>query len=295
MFGYKYGWSYMIVVGGCTMAEPVFEPERVATLIDRYAVTVFSGPPPLFYALLALPDREARFDLSSIRFSLTGATIVQPSLIKDMQEVLGIDHIAQGFGLTETTACGTFTLPDDDIDTIATTLGTAVDNVEVRVADEHGNEVPHGETGEFQVRGFCVMAGYYGDPIATAEAITHDGWLKSGDLGTMDDQGYVRIIGRIKEIVIVGGFNVYPAEVERILCDHPQITAAAVVGQADERMGEVPIAYIEGTIDPAEAIAWCASRLANFKVPKRVVVLDELPRNAMGKVRKVDLAAGLVS
>jgi len=285
----------MIVVGGCTMAEPVFEVERVATLIDRYRVEVFSGPPPLFYSLLALPDREARFDLSCIRFSLTGATIVQPSLIKDMQEVLGIDHIAQGFGLTETTACGTFTNPDDDIETIATTLGTAVDDVEVRVADEHGNEVPRGETGEFQVRGFCVMAGYYGDPDATAEAITPDGWLRSGDLGTMDDRGYLRIIGRQKEVVIVGGFNVYPAEVERVLCEHPAISAAAVIGEADPRMGEVPVAYVEGTADPQEAIAWCAARLAKFKVPRRVVVVDELPRNAMGKVRKVDLAASPLS
>ncbi|MCZ8171718.1 MAG: AMP-binding protein, partial [Brevundimonas sp.] len=157
------------------------------------------------------------------------------------------------------------------------------------------NEVPRGETGEIWVRGTGVMLGYLDDPAATAEAIDAAGWLHTGDIGTMDAGGYVRITDRKKDMFISGGFNVYPAEVEKILAAHPAVGMVAVVGAPDERMGEVGVAFIvprpEARVVPEQVIAWSRDNMANYKVPRRVVVVDDLPRNASGKVLKIELKA----
>jgi acyl-CoA synthetase (AMP-forming)/AMP-acid ligase II len=154
-----------------------------------------------------------------------------------------------------------------------------------------GTDCAPDEAGEILIRGFCVMRGYYGDPEATKAAIDPDGWLHTGDLGSFDSRGNLRIVGRLKDVIIVGGFNVYPAEVERVLAEHPAVSDAALVGHPDERLGEVPVAWVElaAPAEPAELIAWCRERVANFKVPREVVIVNALPRNAMGKVRKAEL------
>ena len=165
--------------------------------------------------------------------------------------------------------------------------------VRVIIADDNGREVPHGETGEILVRGIGVMQGYLDDPEATAEAIDADGWLHTGDVGTMDENGYVRITDRKKDMFISGGFNVYPAEVEKLLSAHPAVSMVAVIGVPDERMGEVGKAFVVrrpgSAVEAAELVAWARDNMANYKVPRHVAFVGDLPRNAAGKVAKIEL------
>ena len=178
----------------------------------------------------------------------------------------------------------------DDAETIATTSGRAIPDTEVLCVDPEGNEVPRGESGEVVVRGYNVMLGYFEDEQQTREAIDADGWLHTGDIGVMDERGYLRITDRMKDMFIMGGFNCYPAEIEGLLFEHPQIAQVAVIGIPDERMGEVGMAFVvpePGAQPTAEAvIAWSREHMANYKVPRRVELVDDLPLNASGKVQK---------
>jgi acyl-CoA synthetase (AMP-forming)/AMP-acid ligase II len=184
---------------------------------------------------------------------------------------------------------------DDDPEVIATTSGRAIDDVEVRVVDDDGREVPRGAPGEIVVRGYNVMRGYFDDPAATAETIDADGWLHTGDIGTMDDAGNLRITDRVKDMFISGGFNAYPAEIEQTIMRHPTVGQVAVVGVPDHRLGEVGRAFVVpragATVDTDELAAWCREEMANYKVPRSFVVVDALPLNASGKVLKYELRA----
>jgi acyl-CoA synthetase (AMP-forming)/AMP-acid ligase II len=234
------------------------------------------------------PDFEKR-DVSSLRLATTGATVIPVDLIRKMHEVIGIDHVYSAYGLTET--CGVVSLcqKGDDFETIATTVGRPLPETEVILVDEDGNQVITGEEGEIWVRGFNAMQGYLDAPEDTARTITSDGWLKTGDVGTMDEKGYLRITDRKKDMIIVGGFNAYPAEIEKWLMQHPDVIDAAVIGMADDRLGEVPQAFILSRtleIDTDALITWVKERISNFKVPRKITVLEDLPRNASGKVQK---------
>ena len=182
---------------------------------------------------------------------------------------------------------------DDDPETISQTSGRAIDDVEVKLVDTDGVEVAVGTPGEIWCRGYNVMKGYFNEPERTAETITPDGWLKTGDIGIMDARGYLRITDRIKDMFIVGGFNAYPAEIEGVLLRYPGVAQAAVIGVPDERQGEVGCAFLvaraDAAPDPDAVIAWCREQMANYKVPRRVVVVDALPLNASGKVVKFEL------
>jgi HIP---CoA ligase len=200
------------------------------------------------------------------------------------------------YGLTDATSLATTTIPGvDRISDVADSVGRAVLDVELRVVDETGADVPDGDEGELWVRGYNVMRGYWDDPEQTATAITADGWLRTGDIVIRDERGFVRIVDRKKDMVVVGGFNVYPAELERVLGEHPQVAEVAVIGIQDDRMGEVPVAFVVlragEVLSDNDFFAWAADRLANFKVPRRVVVVDSLPRNASAKVLKSQLRA----
>jgi acyl-CoA synthetase (AMP-forming)/AMP-acid ligase II len=261
-------------------------------LVARERATVLPGPPTLYQAMLHHP-RRADADLSSLRLAVTGAAAVPTSLVERMRADLGFTTVVTAYGLTESTGMVTICRPDDDAETIATTSGRAIPGVEVRVVDDAGREVTRGEPGEIVCRGHNVMQGYFEDPEATAEAIDADGWLHTGDIGTMDERGYVRITDRKKDMFIVGGFNAYPAEIEDLLLSHPDIAQVAVVGVPDERLGEVGVAYVvpaPGTDpSPDDIMAWARATMANYKVPRRVVVVDALPLNASGKVLKYQL------
>jgi acyl-CoA synthetase (AMP-forming)/AMP-acid ligase II len=195
--------------------------------------------------------------------------------------------------MTEGCGIATTCRPEDDPETISGTSGRAYPGVEVRVVGEDGAELPRGEAGEILVRGYNVTRGYFEDPEKTAETIDPDGWLHTGDVGVMDERGYVRITDRIKDMFIVGGFNAYPAEIERLLLVHPEIAQAAVVGVPDERMGEVGYAYVlpvAGTTpDPEQVKAWSREHMANFKAPRYVEVVETMPLNASGKILKFEL------
>jgi acyl-CoA synthetase (AMP-forming)/AMP-acid ligase II len=182
---------------------------------------------------------------------------------------------------------------DDDPETISTSSGRAIPDTELRVVDDTGAEVPRGQPGEVVVRGYNVMRGYFEEPAETEAAIDPDGWLHTGDIGVMNDQGYVRITDRKKDMFIVGGFNAYPAEIENLLLANDALAQVAVVGVPDDRLGEVGMAFVVprpgATVDPGELIAWSREHVANYKVPRYVEVMDALPLNASGKVLKYEL------
>ncbi|WP_193612946.1 AMP-binding protein [Nocardioides lijunqiniae] len=290
-FGYKAGIITAMTAGTAIHPVPVYSPESLMELVERERITVLPGAPTLFLTLINHP-RLADFDLSSLRFAIAGAATVPETLFEQMLTVLGFDQVAQAYGLTECVVA-TQSRPGEDPRHVAETTGPGVPGIEVRVVDEHGQDVAVGADGEVLLRGDNVMLGYFEDPEATAEAIDPDGWLHTGDVGRLDEHGCLKITDRIKDMFTVGGFNVYPAEVENVLSRHPDVVEAAVVGVPDERMGTVGRAYLilrDGVAaDEAALTAYCRERLANFKVPRELVVLAELPRNASGKVLKKDL------
>jgi acyl-CoA synthetase (AMP-forming)/AMP-acid ligase II len=281
-FGYKAGCIAALIRGATILPVPVFEAERVVELVAAEQVTMLPGPPTLYHSLLAVSDKTK---LATLRAGVTGASDIPVELIRRVHEELPFQTLATGYGLTE---CGTATLsrPGDSFTDIATTVGTACDGIEVQVAED----------GEVLVRGYSVMQGYFDDPVATAEAIDAQGWLHTGDLGVFTDSGRLQIVGRKKDMFIVGGFNAYPAEIEGFLLEHPAIAQAAVIGVPDERMGQVGRAFIvlkdpgrgpgNAAVTETDLIAWSKQRMAGYKVPRSIVFLDELPLNATGKVMK---------
>jgi acyl-CoA synthetase (AMP-forming)/AMP-acid ligase II len=288
-FGYKAGWLSAIMRGSTILPHQVFDVAAVLGRIAKERVSVLPGPPTLYQSILAHPDR-GKYDLSSLRLVVTGAAVIPVELIHRLRDELHIETIITGYGLTETSGVVTMCRPEDDPETIANTSGRAIPNVEVRCVDKVGTEVPRGQPGEVVVHGYNVMKGYFDDPAATAETIDATGWLHTGDVGVMDERGYLRITDRIKDMFIMGGFNCYPAEIENIMLTHEAIAQVAVIGVPDERMGEVGMAYVvlkPGAAPTAESIiAWCREHMANYKVPRYVEFVDALPMNASGKITK---------
>jgi len=296
-FGYKAGILAAVMRGATILPHAVFDAEQVLRRIADDRVSMLPGPPALYQTILNHPDR-ASMDLSSLRLAVTGAAAIPVSLIERMRGDLGFETVLTAYGLTEATGVVSMCRDGDDAETIATTSGRAIPDVEVCIVDDSGGEVARGEPGEIVVRGYNVTQGYLDDPDATAEAIV-DGWLHTGDIGVMDDRGYIDITDRKKDMFIVGGFNAYPAEIEDDLSDHPAVAQVAVVGMPDERLGEVGCAFVVpavgATVDPDEVIAWATDRMANFKVPRRVEVVHALPTNPSGKVLKYALREQLTA
>ncbi|HEX4163543.1 MAG TPA: FadD3 family acyl-CoA ligase [Acidimicrobiales bacterium] len=286
MFGLKAGILASVVAGATMLPEAAFDVDAVLTRVERERVTVLPGAPTIYQAILDHPDRE-QHDLSSLRVAVTGAADIPVKLIHRVQQELPFRTIITGYGLTEGgTACATS--EGDDPEAIATTVGRARPGFELRIVEEGGRDVAAGEAGEVLLRGGSVMAGYLDDPEETVKVLSADGWLRTGDLGVLDDAGRLRIVGRVKDMFIVGGFNAYPAEIENALLRHPSIRQAAVIGIPDHRLGEVGMAFVV-TSDPVTAddiIEWSRDQMANYKVPRVVEIVDALPLNATGKVMK---------
>jgi acyl-CoA synthetase (AMP-forming)/AMP-acid ligase II len=293
MFGLKAGILACLASGATMFPEPVFDVDRALARVADARITVLPGAPTLYQSILDHPDR-GRFDLTSLRVAVTGAADIPVELIRRIDAELPFSTIITGYGLTEAGTVSA-TSPDDDAETIATTVGRARPGYEVRVVDADLQDVPTGEAGEVVVRSATVMAGYLDDPQATAEALSPDGWLRTGDLGVLDERGCLRIVGRSKDMFIVGGFNAYPAEIENALLRHPDVQQAAVIGIPDERLGEVGMAFVvlrSGDAGGGPGIlSWCRDEMANYKVPRAIEVVDELPVNATGKVVKDELRA----
>lgn len=291
-FGYKAGWFSALMRGATSFPEAIFDVTVVLKRVQQDRITMLPGPPALYQSLLQHPER-AEFDISSLRLAVTGAASIPVELIHRMKDELRFDTVITAYGLTE--SCGVVTMCrlDDDPETIATTSGRAIPDVEVRIVDGEGNPMPPDEPGEIVVRGYNVMKGYFDAEEETKKAIDANGWLHTGDIGTLDERGYIKITDRLKDMFIVGGFNAYPAEIENTLLTMPGIGEVAVIGVPDERLGEVGMAFVVPapgkSITPEQVIAWSRDNMANFKVPRKVEVLDALPRNATGKVVKFEL------
>ncbi|MBF9071594.1 FadD3 family acyl-CoA ligase [Streptacidiphilus fuscans] len=292
-FGWKAGILACLMSGATILPQPVFDIEAVLAKISTERVTVLPGAPTIYQSLLDHPARH-RHDLSSLRLAVTGAAVVPLELVTRIREELGLATVLTAYGLTESSGMVTMCRRDDAPDTVAATSGRAIPGVEVRVRDADGKDQPPGAPGEVQVRGYTVMREYFEDPAGTADAFTPDGWLRTGDVGVLDADGNLRITDRLKDMYTVGGFNAYPAEIERVLTRHPLVADAAVVGVPDARLGEVGRAFVvpRSAADAeagTELIAWCRREMANYKVPRDVVFVTELPRNASGKVLKGEL------
>jgi HIP---CoA ligase len=293
-FGLNAGIVACLVKGSTIVPHPVFDVDAVMTRVAEERISMLPGPPTVYQSILDHP-RLGDFDMSSLRLAVTGAAAVPVELVRRMRAELGFETIVTGYGLTEATGIATMCRHDDDPETIATTSGRAIPNVEVRVVDEKGFEVARGDPGEIVIRGYNVMRGFIHDPDATAEAIDAAGWLHTGDIGVMNERGYVRITDRTKDMFIVGGFNAYPAEIENMLTGHPAVGQVAVVGVPDARLGEVGYAFVilrrDAQLTPDELIAWAREKMANYKVPRYVEIVEALPFNASGKVLKYELRA----
>ena len=276
-FGLKAGLIASFLRGATMLPVAAFDIDRVVDLIETERITMLPGPPTLYHSLLAVADKGK---LATLRAGVTGAADIPVELVRRIHDELPFQTLMTGYGLTE---AGNVTLsrPGDSFEDVATTAGLPCEDIEVRVADD----------GEVIVRGYSVMQGYLGDPAATAEAIDADGWLHTGDLGSFTAAGRLRIVGRKKDMFIVGGFNAYPAEIEGFLLEHPVVAQAAVIGVPDERLGQVGKAFIvvkdgHDSVTSEDLISWSRQRMAGFKVPRYVEFLDELPLNATGKVMK---------
>ncbi|MEZ0065178.1 acyl-CoA synthetase (AMP-forming)/AMP-acid ligase II [Streptacidiphilus sp. MAP12-20] len=292
-FGWKAGILAALMRGATILPQPVFDPEAVLAKISTERVTVLPGAPTVYQSLLDHPSRD-QHDLSSLRLAVTGAAVVPLELVHRVRDELGFATVLTAYGLTESCGMVTMCRRGDEPDTVAATSGRAIPGVEVRVRDADGKDQPPGMPGEVQVRGYTVMREYFEDPAATTDTFTDDGWLRTGDVGVLDADGNLRITDRLKDMYTVGGFNAYPAEIERVLARHPLVADSAVIGVPDPRLGEVGRAFVVPRATPAddaaeELIAWCRREMANYKVPREVVFVPDLPRNALGKVLKAEL------
>ena len=288
-FGYKAGWLASVMRGATAYPCPVFDADKIIKIINEHQISMLPGPPTLYQSILTSQLID-KLDISSLRLGVTGAASIPVQLIKDMKERLGFETVITAYGLTESTGVVTMCTPDDDYETIASTSGCAIADVEVKCVNQDNQEVAVGEPGEILVRGYNVTKGYFNNPEATKETIDTEGWLHTGDIGILDHNGYIKITDRSKDMFIVGGFNAYPAEIENILCDHPSISQVAVIGIADERMGEVAKAFV--VLKPNHALQedtlakWSKENMANYKVPREIEFVEALPTNAAGKVMK---------
>lgn len=297
-FFHAFAATVCILATACTGSSVVilerFLPQQAVKAIDDHRVTVFPAVPSMYAAILAATKDLPPGALSSLRMFVSGGAAMPLELMRMLEKRFGV-VVIEGNGPTEAS-------PISYVNPLhgrrkPGSVGPPLPGVEVRIVDENDHEVPRGTIGEILIRGDNVMKGYLNQPVATEEAL-RGGWLHTGDMGTMDGDGYVFIVDRKKDMIIVGGFNVYPREVEEVLCTHPKVMEAAVIGVPDELRGEVPRAVIVlmpgETATAREIIKYCQERLANFKCPRQVQFIESLPKMANGKVLKRALKEGLV-
>jgi fatty-acyl-CoA synthase len=281
------------VASGATMVFPndAFDPVTTMQAVEEEGCTALHGVPTMFVTQLDNPE-FSKFDLSSLRTGVIAGAPCAEELMTRIITDMHMDQVLIGYGQTEVSPINHMTLPDDSLENRTQTVGRPIPYVEIKIVDTDDRVVPIGEQGEICTRGYSVMKGYWNDSERTAETIIN-GWLHSGDLGTMDEHGYVRITGRIKDMIIRGGENVYPREVEEFLYTHPKISEVQVFGIPDEKMGEQVCAWIQ--LKPGEkatdqeVIDYCHNQITHFKIPKHIRFVDEYPMTVTGKIRKVEM------
>jgi fatty-acyl-CoA synthase len=277
--------------GSCIVyPAETFEPRATLTACATERCTSLYGVPTMFIAQLDHPDFKG-FDLSSLRTGIMAGSPCPIEVMKRVANDMGIREISIAFGMTETSPVSTQTRVDDSLELRCSTVGQVQPHTEIKIVDAStGGIQPRGEPGEFLARGYLVMRGYWNDPERTAEAIDAGGWMHTGDLATMDDEGYVRIVGRIKDMIIRGGENVYPREIEEFLYTHPDVADVQVIGVPDERYGEELMAWVVprpgAELNEDEVKDFCRGKIAHFKVPRYVKFVDAFPMTVTGKVQK---------
>lgn len=284
------------VTHGATMVIPApgFDPSITLRAVQDERCTAVYGVPTMFIAMQNAPD-FAEFDLSSLRTGIMAGSICPVEVMKHCVNDMHMSEVSIAYGMTETSPVSCQTRVDDDLDRRTATIGRAAPNVEIKIVDPAtGETVPRGEAGEFCTRGYSVMLGYWDDEAKTAEAIDADGWMHTGDLAVMREDGYCNIVGRIKDMVIRGGENIYPREIEEFLYTHPDVEDVQVVGVPDEKYGEELCAWVRmrAGAEPLDAAAvkeFATGKLAHYKIPRYVMVVEEFPMTVTGKVRKVEM------
>ncbi len=289
-FGQTCTMNAAISAGATVTLLPRFDPAKALEVIERDRCTVFEGVPTMYGALLNHPDRE-KFDVGCLRVCASGGASMPVEVMRGFEEAFGC-KVLEGYGLSETSPVASFNHPDRERK--PGSIGTPIDGCEFRLVDDDGNDVAAGEIGEILIKGHNVMKGYWGRDDATAESIK-DGWFASGDMAKVDDDGYYFIVDRKKELIIRGGYNVYPREVEEVLYEHPAVREAAVVGIPHDEWGEevgAAVALKDGeSADADELIAFVKDQVAGYKYPRRIWFVDELPKGPTGKILKREIVA----
>jgi len=287
-FGQTVGMNAAVLAGATMTLIPRFDPTKALEILQRDKVTIMLGVPTMYVALLQHPQK-ADYDLSNLRVCASGGASLPVEVLRGFEEAFGA-MILEGYGLSETSPVASFNHADRERK--PGSIGQPIEGVEFRLIDEDWNDVPEGEIGEIAIKGHNVMKGYLGKPEATAEAI-HDGWFRTGDLARRDDEGYYYIVDRAKDMIIRGGYNVYPREIEEVLYEHPAVATAAVLGIPHPELGEEVVAAV--TLKPGAAATedelreYCKERVAAYKYPRRVWVTSELPMTPTGKILKREI------
>jgi long-chain acyl-CoA synthetase len=278
-----------VVGGGLLTLIPRFDPVRALEIIGRDRVKVFEGVPTMYGAMLHVPDRD-RYDTSTLAVCASGGAAMPVELMRAFEAAFGC-KILEGYGLSETSPVASFNHPDRERK--PGSIGTPIRDVEMRVIDADWNEVPPGEVGEIAIRGHNIMKGYWHKPEATADAISTEGWFRTGDVGRVDEDGYYFIVDRKKDLIIRGGYNVYPREVEEVLYEHPCVAEAAVVGMPHAELGEEVGAAVVlkpgASVSADELRAFVKAQVAAYKYPRRVWFVAALPKGPTGKILKREI------
>jgi long-chain acyl-CoA synthetase len=287
-FGQTCGLNATVCAGATLTLIPRFDPEKALEIIERDKVTVFEGVPTMYGAILHLEDRE-RFDTSSLQFCASGGSAMPVELMRGFEDAFGC-KVLEGYGLSETSPVASFNHPDRERK--PGSIGTPVEGVEMRVLDEDGNEPPQGDVGEIAIRGHNVMKGYWNRQDATDEVMS-DGWFRTGDMATIDEDGYFFIVDRKKDMIIRGGYNVYPREIEEVLYEHPAVREAAVLGVPHDQLGEEVGAAV-ALKDDADASAeelqeHVKKHVAAYKYPRQIWFVKDLPKGPTGKILKREI------
>jgi long-chain acyl-CoA synthetase len=288
-FGQTCTMNGAVCSGATVTMLPRFDPEKALEIIERDRVTVFQGVPTMYNALLHA-DRADSADTSCLRLCMSGGAAIPVELIRAFEDKFGC-AILEGYGLSETSPVASFNHPDKPRK--AGSIGTPIEGVEMAVWDDDGNEVAQGEVGEIVIRGHNIMKGYWNRAEATAEAIDADGWFRTGDMAKVDEEGYYFIVDRKKDLIIRGGYNVYPREVEEVLYEHPAVQEAAVVAVPDEALGEEVGAAVvlckDASLSADELKAYVKEQVAAYKYPRKIWFIDELPKGPTGKILKREI------
>jgi long-chain acyl-CoA synthetase len=287
-FGQTCGMNASVACGAMLTMIPRFDPAKALEIIQRDRVTIFQGVPTMYNAMLHLENRE-EYDTSCLRLCMSGGSAMPVELMRGFEEAFGC-KILEGYGLSETSPVASFNHPDRERK--AGSIGTPIEGVEMKVVDDDGNEVAQGEIGEIVIKGHNVMKGYWNRPEANAEAIK-DGWFHTGDMAKVDEDGYFFIVDRKKELIIRGGYNVYPREIEEVLYEHPAVQEAAVIGIEDEKMGEevgAAVVLKSGEeVSEDELRDFVKGEVAGYKYPRRIWFVEELPKGPTGKILKREI------